>query len=150
MASKVFSSLKKEHQRFLINLVNKGMNQTNAYMAVYPDSSSDAAKSSACDLLTNPNVSIAYKELQADMKEKAQISAEWVMNGLVELINDAKGEDKIDINAIKGCYNELNKMIGGHAPEKKDITTNGESINALTDDQIDARMRALEDASDSD
>jgi len=150
MVSKVFSSLKKEHQRFLINLVNKGMNQTNAYMAVYPDSSFEAAKSDGSRLLTNANVSIAYKELQAELKEKAQIGAEWIMNGLVELINDAKDEDKIDINAIKGCYNELNKMIGGHAPEKKDITTNGESINALTDDQIDARMRVLEDAGNSD
>ena len=124
----VFNTLKSEWQKFLLNLVCQGMNQTNAYIDCYPDSSPEAAKSSASELLTNPNVSEAYKELQSELKEKAQISAEWVMNGLVELINDAKNEDKVDVNALKGCYNELNKMIGGHAPEKIDHTSGGKTI----------------------
>ncbi len=124
----VFNTLKSEWQKLLLNLVYQGMNQTNAYLDVYPNSSSDAARSSVCDILANPSVSEAYKELQSELKEKAQISAEWVMNGLVELINDAKNEDKVDVNALKGCYNELNKMIGGHAPEKIDHTSGGKTI----------------------
>ena len=124
----VFNTLKIEWQKFLLNLVCQGMNQTNAYIDCYPDSSPEAAKSSASELLTNPNVSEAYKELQSELKEKAQISAEWVMNGLVELINGAKNEEKVDVNALKGCYNELNKMIGGHAPEKIDHMSGGKAI----------------------
>ena len=73
----VFNTLKIEHQKFLLNLVCQGMNQTNAYIDCYPDSSPEAAKSSASELLTNPNVREAYKELQSELKEKAQISADW-------------------------------------------------------------------------
>ncbi len=124
----VFNTLKIEWQKFLLNLVYQGMNQVNSYMDAYPDSSYTAARDSATKLLANPDIGEAYKELQSELKEKAQISAEWVMNGLVELINDAKNEEKVDVNALKGCYNELNKMIGGHAPEKIDHMSGGKAI----------------------
>ena len=125
---KVFDTLKKEWQDFLINLVYEGMNQVNSYMAAYPDSSYESAKESASKLLTNPNIDEAYKELRLELKEKAQVSADWVLNGLVELIRDAKSEDKLDIGAVRGCYNEINKMIGGHVPEKLDHTTKGDKL----------------------
>jgi len=125
----VFDTLKKEWQQFLLNLVYEGMNQTNAYIDAYPDSSPEAAKSSASELLTNPNLDEAYKELKAELKERAQVDADWVLNGLVDLINGGKLEKKIDTNALKGVYNEINKMIGGHVPERKDITSGGEKLD---------------------
>ena len=124
----VFDTLKKEWQDFLINLVYEGMNQVNSYMSAYPDSSYDSARESASKLLTNPNIDEAFKELKLELKEKAQVNADWVLNGLVELIKGAKGEDKVDVNAVRGCYNEINKMIGGHVPEKLDHTTKGDKL----------------------
>ena len=125
---KVFDTLKKEWQDFLINLVYEGMNQVNSYMAAYPDSSYESAKESASKLLTNPNIDEAFKELKLELKERAQVDADWVLNGLVELINNANEEDKVDVNAVRGCYNEINKMIGGHVPEKLDHTTKGDKL----------------------
>lgn len=124
----VFDTLKKEWQKFLLNLVYEGMNQVNAYMDAYPDSSYNAARDSATKLLANPDIGEAYKELQSELKEKAQVSAEWVLNNIVELVKEARLEDKTDYNAIKGLLNEANKMIGGHAPEKLDHTTGGKAI----------------------
>lgn len=61
---------------------------------------------------------------------------------------DNQGAEKgIDINAVKGVINEINKMQGHHAAEKKDITTNGESLLSLSDEQIEAKFQALVDAS---
>ncbi len=124
----LFDSLKIEHQKFLTNLVHKGMNQTNAYLDVYKDSSPEAAKADASRLLTNANVSEAYKELKAELKERAQVDTDWTTNVLIELINEARGEDKVDYNAIKGLVNEVHRVIGGHAPEKKDLTSGGKPI----------------------
>lgn len=125
----IFDTLKKEWQQFLLNLVYEGMNQVNAYMGAYPDSAYDSAKVNASVLLTNHNVDEGYKELKAELKERAQVDADWVLNGLVELVNGGKLEEKIDTNALKGVYNEINKMIGGHVPERKDITSKGEKID---------------------
>lgn len=125
----VFDTLKKEWQKFLLNLVYEGMNQVNAYMDVYPDSSYDAARRSASELLTNPDIDEAYKELKAELKERAQIDVDWVLNNIVELVNEARTEEKKDYNAIKGLLNEANKMIGGHAPEKIDHTSKGGKLD---------------------
>lgn len=124
----IFDSLKIEHQKFLINLVYKGMNQTNAYLDVYPESSTEAAKVGASRLLTNANISEAYFMLKAELKERAQVDTDWTTNVLIELINEARTEDKVDYNAIKGLVNEVHRVIGGHAPEKKDLTSGGKPI----------------------
>lgn len=126
---KVFDTLKKEWQKFLLNLVYEGMNQVNAYMDAYPDSSYDSAKVNASTLLTNHNLEEAYKELKAELKQRAQIDADWVLNNIIELVREARTEEKTDYNAIKGLLNEANKMIGGHVPEKTDITSNGEKLD---------------------
>ena len=124
----VFDTLKKEWQKLLLNLVYEGMNRVNAYMAVYPDSSYDSARASVGDLLANPTIDEAYKELKAELKERAQVDADWVLNNIVELVKEARTEDKIDYNAIKGLLNEANKMIGGHTAEKIDHTSKGDKL----------------------
>ena len=125
----VFDTLKKEWQKFLLNLVYEGMNQTNAYFNAYPDSSIDAAKSSSSELLNNPNVSEAYKELKAELKQRAQVDHDWCLEKLVMLVSegttnpgtDNQGAEKsIDINAVKGVINEINKMQGHHAAIQTD------------------------------
>lgn len=151
----VFDTLSKEHQAVLLNMVEVGLNQTNAYLKVYPDSSHDSARSSVCDVLANPSVKLALEELKDEQRERAAVGHDWCLDKLVMLVNegttntgtDNQGAERgIDINAVKGVINEINKMQGHHAAEKKDITTKGESLNSLTDDQIDARLLALEDA----
>ena len=145
----VFDTLKTEHQKVLFNIVFEAMNQTDAYLDAYPTSSIDSARGDASRLLSNASMREAKAELMGELKEQSTISFEWCAKQLVEAIQGAKDEDKIDYNSVKGCVNELNKMMGHHAAEKKDITTKGESINALSDDQVDAKLQALIDASES-
>ena len=99
------------------------------------------------------------------MRLRAAVDHDWALSKLVELVDigmhrpspdqiQSLSEDEklalmkvgTDINAVKGVLNEINKMQGHHAAEKKDITTKGESLNSLSDDQIDARFQALVDA----
>lgn len=127
-------------------MVFDAKNQTKAYMLSYPDSSEDSARRAASALMTNIDMQEAKQELLEELKEKSEVSFEWCATQLVEAIEGAKRENKVDYNSIKGSVNELNKMLGHHAAEKKDITTKGESLNSLTDDQIDARYQALVDA----
>lgn len=143
---KVFNTLKTEHQKILISMVFDAHNQTKAYMAEYPDCSYESARRAVSVLMTNDDMKDAKQELLDELKEKSQVSFEWCAAQLVEAIKGAKDEDKVDYNAIKGSVNELNKMLGHHAAEKKDITTKGESLNTMSDDQIDARLQAIVDA----
>jgi hypothetical protein len=151
----VFNTLKHEHQQFLLSMVETGLNQTKAYLNIYKDSSEESARRSASDLMTNPDLQLAYEELKAEIRHRAAVGHDWCLEKLVMLVNEGTtnpgtdnqgGEKGIDINAVKGVINEINKMQGHHAAEKKDITTKGESLNSLSDDQIDARFQALVDA----
>ena len=47
-------------------LTDAAMNATQAYKKAYPDSSDQAAKTSASDLLTNPNVKAYLDERKAE------------------------------------------------------------------------------------
>ncbi len=49
-------------------------NATRAYQIAFPDSSYNAARSSASTLLTNSNIQAYIKELQADLEKVAGLS----------------------------------------------------------------------------
>lgn len=151
----VFDSLESDHQSFLLSMVEEGLNQTKAYLKAYPNSDYDSAKANASRLIANDNMQQAYEELKEGVRQRAAVDHDWCLEKLVMLVNegvtntgtDNQGAERgIDINAVKGVINEINKMQGHHAAEKKDITTKGESLNALTDEQIDAKYQALLDA----
>lgn len=142
---KVFDTLSKEHQKVLLNMVVKGLNQTKAYMDVYPDSSQKSAEADASRLLSNAKMKEAYAELKLELKERASVDFDWTLDKLVQLVDiglykpteEELGEapDHLaaklgtDINAVKGVINEINKMLGNHAAEKRDITSGGEKID---------------------
>ena len=146
MSREVFNTLKVEHQKVLLNIVFEAMNQTDAYLDAYSDCSEDSARRACSLLLTNIDMQEARQELLEELREEASVSFDWCAKQLVKAVKGAQEENKIDYNSVKGCINELNKMHGHHAAEKKDITTKGESLNALSDEQVDLRLQALEDA----
>lgn len=61
--------------------------------------------------------------------EKLEISAEWKMQQLKELIegcmNGQASEAKLHPSGVIGAIAELNKMQGHYAPEKREITHDG-------------------------
>ena len=136
---KVFNTLSKDHQKVLLNMVERGMNQTNAYMDAYPDSSHDSARSSVCDVLAIPSVKEALQELKDEQRERAAVDHDWALSKLVELVDIGMfrpspeqlaaltEEERLqiakigtDINAVKGVINEINRMQGNHAAIETD------------------------------
>jgi len=140
---KVFNTLKKEHQQVLLSIVFEAMNQTKAYQSAYPDSTEISARKASSLLLTKIDLQEAKQELLDELKEQSSVTFEWCANQLVEAVSSAKSEDKVDVSGIRGCINELNKMHGNHAADKIDHTTKGESLNSLSNDQLEARIAAL-------
>ena len=125
----VFKTLKKEHQQVLMGMVFEALNQTKAYMAVYPKITEESARRAASDLMTKVDMQEAKQELLDELKEKSNVTFEWLMGELVEVVKSAKLEEKVDYNAIKGSINEINKMLGNHAPEKRDLTSGGKPLS---------------------
>lgn len=66
--------LKPEHRVFAENYVIE-WNATQSYLIAYPNSSYDSARSSASDLLTNPNIAEYIEEIQKDLGRLCGVSA---------------------------------------------------------------------------
>src|SRR5262245_21541567 len=78
MAEKILS---KKYQAFIDELFLCGMNQTKAYMRVYPKSSYDAARAHAARLVTDGSIKA---EIERRLKEK-QLSADEVLARLGDM-----------------------------------------------------------------
>lgn len=75
------TALSKKHQEFVNQYFLCGMNQTDAYQAVYPKSSYDTARANSSRLLTNANI---QAEIQRRLKER-QLSADEVLSRLGDM-----------------------------------------------------------------
>jgi len=110
-------------------------NQSEAYRIAYPRSKKWKYGSVNCEsskMMAKPNVSQRVKELQAEQKEKFNISKDFIVNELLWVIENAKYQEKIDFNAINKASDTLNKMFGHNAPDK--VEHSGKlDINGLTD-----------------
>lgn len=101
-----------KHEKFCKELLKRSFNQTQAYMASYPDSSNEAAQSSACDLMRNPKVQSRIAELTKKIDEKDLVSIE-------EIVNDSKriklmALDEGDLNNALKANDQLYKYKGAY------------------------------------
>jgi len=76
--------LRDKHEQFCREYVIE-LNKVKSYQIVYPDSSYNAARSSACDLLTNPNIQARVKELQANLSLATGVTAIRNINELAKI-----------------------------------------------------------------
>ena len=139
-------------------ILNGGNGLQAAISAGY---SEDSAKEIASENLTKPNIIKALEGHREALEEEFSISAGTKLGWLKEIVERSMQHEQVmDKEGPTGEYkfaggdairaiNEINKMDGGHAAEKKDITSKGQSINALSDEEVDAKLRALLDASES-
>lgn len=77
--------LSDKHQEFVNQYFLCGMNATQAYMNAYPDSSYNAARGSAHELLANPNI-------QAEISARMNARKMSVDEALVRLSDFAQGD----------------------------------------------------------
>lgn len=133
-------SLKPEHIVFSENYVIH-WNATKAYQFAYPDSSYDSARSSASELLTNPNILAYIEEIQKDLSKLAGVSALGnilELKKILEVDNNKEAKERAG-DRIK-ALEVINKMLGFNAPEKSEIK---KTIIELTDEERAQRIKDL-------
>jgi len=89
---------------FIKHYMTNGYNATKAYMSAYPDSSYDSARSSAPDLLANPNIKEYLKKEQDEVADALLITKEKLVIKLLEIINSdsARNSDKVSATKLLG------------------------------------------------
>lgn len=112
-----------KHEAFCREYIKNKFNQTRAYMAAYPDSSDDAARSSSCDLLAKPNIQARIQELMEELEKNYGIEMQEIVDSIMETRKLAK--DIHDLNNSLKADDMLIKIRGGYAIEKKDISLTG-------------------------
>ena len=130
----VFLNLKKEHQDFVIKLRTDGLNQVKAYMAVYQDSSYEAACSSASDLLRNPKIQSSLRFFDEQSSKALGLNESWIKKRLMNL-----GNGTIESHLHKdGSRKELNELTSdelfsiGEMKEEIRYDKNGDKIVTRT------------------
>lgn len=113
------NELKPEHKIFAEQYVID-WNGTRSYQVAYPESSYESARSSACDLLTKPNIQVYITEIQKDLAKLSGISALSNLNKLKDILESKYENNNVKIKAIE----VINKMLDLNAIEKQEINMN--------------------------
>lgn len=125
-----------KQEKFIQNIVN-GMSQReaykNAYNAKYKDNVIDIR---ACELFNSSKVQVRYKELLAQLEDKAIMSAKDRMKWLTDVINNKQQEDiyitsddvsvkigsrNADLNTKLKALDTLNKMSGEYTTKVEPV-----------------------------
>jgi phage terminase small subunit len=118
-------SLTDKQRAFVDEYLVNGFNATQAYLKAYPDSSEEAARSSASALLTNPNVKSIIEEEQKESRKRARMSKDDKLDLIEEILLEQEERTLDKLKAIE----IHNKMTGDNEPEKHDHKHEGININ---------------------
>lgn len=100
--------MSESHEKFVSEYL-KDYNATRAYMAVYPDSNTDAARVSASRLLTNANIKKAIAEKAKDLIEKSDANTIELINRQREIaFSDIR--DAVEIVEGKPVIKDIEKI----------------------------------------
>jgi hypothetical protein len=123
-------NLTPKQKRFCDEYLANGMNATQA--AISAGYSKKGAEVTGSNLLRNTKVASVLRKEQDKTAEKLNITREMILEALWQnhqLALTPEGETgRVDVRASSDALDKLNKMQGNYT-EKRDITTNGESIN---------------------
>lgn len=108
--------LNEKHKKFCEEYITD-CNATRAYKAVYPKTKDPAARSSACNLLTKPNVRAYIKELQKDVEFHAEVNRLMVVKEVKEIAFSSNKKEVATYEKLK-ALDSLSKMLGYNEPEK--------------------------------
>ncbi len=115
-----------EEKKFIDELIGNNGNQTSAYMVAYPKASYESAQSGASRKLSSDKIKNALDERRAILNAMLGVGLEWRLNTLKTVAEDGLGvyvdkygnERKEGLGSTISAVNEINKMLGGHAPTK--------------------------------
>ena len=115
--------MKPAHERFAQLLASGRHTQVSAYIETYGDKGKKMKNptSNAHTLAKKPIIKFRIKEIQEEYALKAGVSAEWVLNKLVDIVEGAGMPAK----DVKGALDTINKMSGYYEKDnqQKALTT---------------------------
>lgn len=134
------------------------LNGTQAYRRVYPKSSEAAARSSAADLLANPNIAVRIKEFMSERSKRTEITADYVLGviretvercrqaeqvyEIIDGVKEPTGEWKFEHSGVlKGC-----ELLGKHLKlftEKVETKLEGEVEVKVSKVDLSERVKQL-------
>lgn len=117
--------LTKKQELFIQYYMANGFNATQA--AKDAGYSEKTAYAIGEENLRKLDIKKRIEELQAETIKDIKITKEKLLNDLNDILEANKDNPKAGFLAIK-AIETINKMLGYNEPEKKDITTNGESL----------------------
>lgn len=131
-----------KQQRFCDEYLKDG-NGTRAYMTAYPDSSEESARSSASDLLANPNVKQYIEEKNREIHNSKICDVEEIRQLLSEIARgeSTKGET-IVVENIGNGYSKARAVT--KKPDEKDRLKALELLgkaNSLFTDKMDLKAQ---------
>lgn len=128
------------------------LNATRAYMRVYRVKSEKVAAVSATRLLRNAKVAAAVKVALDARSERSQVTQDYVLTNLVDVVERCMGRAPITIDGCevtqfdsRGATAALT-LMGRHLGmfvDKTVIELNGQAIAKLSDEELEQRRRAL-------
>ncbi len=113
-----------QQQKFCLHYIYNGQDSTESYRAAgYAVKNARSGASAASRLLLRPNIQKFIAAEMQKVKKESKVNFEWKEEKLRECVescmkHDAKGI-LIDAKAAISAINELNKMHGDHAAEKR-------------------------------
>lgn len=139
-------SLNPRQKRFA-ELYHRYGNATQAYLEAYPDSGEEAARRSASDLLTNPDIVEAITQLEKGAELQCTLTREELLTRLAAII-DAKPNEAASDNPLcelvmtkmgpaslfpskLGAMKELARITGMNAPQKVEVSADSEVVEML-------------------
>jgi phage terminase small subunit len=129
MAKKTLNKLNDAHYKFIDEYISNGFIASNAYAKAY-GASPNTSRSVASVLLDDPLIKAEIELRKAELRERANIKKEDIVNTLLQLIEQCK-TDK-DKNHMIKALDMLNKMNGLYQ-NNLDITSGGEKISINID-----------------
>lgn len=132
-----------KQQRFCDEYLKDG-NGTRAYMTAYPDSSEESARSSACDLLANPNVKQYLEEKNREIHNSKICDVEEIRQLLSEIARglETGKSESIVVENVGGGISKARKVT--KKPDEKDRLKALELLgkaNSLFTDKMDLKAQ---------
>ena len=121
------------------------LDHNGAQAAVRAGYSAKAARQTASELLTNPNVQALVAEHEEKAAQDLGMTREKVLQGLHDALEMARVQG--NPVAMTGALREIAKIIGAYAPERQkiDVSLEGEALQRKITLMSDEELLALAD-----
>ena len=140
------NTLTVKQERFCQEYVNCLIG-VRAYLKVYPTATYNTGRTESSKLLANPNIKARIKELQDEVKKNLQISAEFLIQKSLEVI-DLALEGQEDEYCTKNGQVVMGKLKKQDKRAVNDAIRNIASITGLNMQRVEAEVKASLTAKD--